>query len=119
MTSQEAMELLDGHVKGSQTLWASQILQYEVANALRYKLDYDLDRLKRATHSLLGLRLRTPPMEAELLPRADEIALDGDLSIYDSVPVAIAESLNTICITADEVTQYRKLKPKGYPVEVL
>ena len=117
--SEEAMKLLDGHVQGSQTLWASLMLHYEVANALRYKPDYDLEKLNRATRSLLGLRLRTPPLETELILRAGEIAFDGGISIYDSVPVAIAESLNTICITADKATQYRKLKPKGYPVEVL
>ncbi len=117
--SKEAVELLDGHVRGSRLLWASLMLHYEVVNALRYKPDYNLDRLRKATESLLDLHLETTPREAELLSRAGEIAVDGDVSIYDSIPVAIAEARDTVCITADAHTQYKKLKPKGYPVELL
>jgi hypothetical protein len=35
------------------------------------------------------------------------------------LPVAIAENKKTICITADEDTQYKRLQPKRYPVELL
>ncbi len=117
--SEEALNLLESHVQGSLILWSSLMLYHEVTNALRYKPDYDLDKLSKATRSLLRLRLLTTPEEHELLPRAGEIAYEGDVSIYDAIPVAMAESRGTICITADETTQYDKLKSKGYPVELL
>jgi hypothetical protein len=37
----------------------------------------------------------------------------------DALPVAIAEQRQAVCITADEETQYRRLRTKGYPVELL
>jgi len=38
---------------------------------------------------------------------------------YDALPVALAENKKTICITADEETQYKKLKLKDSPIELL
>jgi len=51
--------------------------------------------------------------------RTGEIAYDGKVTFYDALPVAIAEHKKTVCITADEETQYRKLQPKNYPIELL
>ena len=48
-----------------------------------------------------------------------EIAVDGNVTVYDAVPVALAELKQTVCITADAQTQYKKLKHKGYPVTLL
>jgi hypothetical protein len=48
-----------------------------------------------------------------------EIAYEGKVTFYDALPVAIAENRKTICITADEETQYKKLKPKDFPIELL
>jgi predicted nucleic acid-binding protein len=50
---------------------------------------------------------------------AGEIAYDGKITFYDALPVAIAEHKKTVCVTADEETQYKKLHPKKYPVELL
>jgi len=116
--SDRALELLDSHTRRTLTLWASYMLYYEVANALRYKSDYDVRRLAKAIGNLLGLHLETSPREAELLVRAGEIAYDCDISVYDSICVALAESRETTCLTADE-SQYKKLRPKGYPIELL
>lgn len=116
--SDKALELLDSHTQGTVMLWASWILYYEVANALRYKSDYDVEKLTKAIGSLLRLHLETSSRETELLARAGEIACDCGISIYDSIAVALAESRATTCLTADE-SQYRKLRPKGYPIELL
>ena len=42
-----------------------------------------------------------------------------NVTFYDALPVAIAEKRKTVCKTADEKTQYKKLQPKGYPIELL
>jgi hypothetical protein len=40
-------------------------------------------------------------------------------TFYDALPVPIAENKKTACVTADEETQYKKLKPKGHTIELL
>ncbi len=58
-------------------------------------------------------------LNQDIILRAGEIAYDGKITFYDALPVAIAEHKKTVCITADEETQYKKLQPKKYPIELL
>lgn len=114
-----ALELRDSHVKGRITLMTTPLLACELANALRYKPDYNKDRLTEAMNHFYNLHLYEAPIDAHLLSRSSEIAFKGNVTIYDAIPVALAVLKKTKCITADQDTQYAKLKPKGYPIELL
>ena len=115
----EAIELMDSHLQGLAELVASEILFCEVGNALRYKREYSIEKLKRALSDLLHLHMKVAHTTEDLMLRTAEIACDGNVTIYDALPVAIAEQRKAVCITADEATQYRKLQAKGYPIELL
>ncbi len=115
----KALELKDQHVDGSKHLWVTDLLYHEVANGLRYKPDYDEKKLNRAVGDLFGLHLNTWPVDSSLMSRASAVAYRGEVSIYDAVPVALAQIRGSICITADEQTQYKRLKAHGYPVALL
>jgi predicted nucleic acid-binding protein len=117
--SDRALRVMDQHAEGKTRLWVSDLLYHEVANALRYKADFDEKKLNGAVKELFGLQLNTMPLDPGLVDKASTIAYKGDVSMYDAVPVALAQLRGTICITADEQTQYRKLKPYGYPVSLL
>jgi predicted nucleic acid-binding protein len=117
--SNEALELLDDYTQGTVELTISEILICEVGNALRYKPDYDFQKWKIAFAQLFILHMNTTHLKEDLATRTGEIAYEGKVTFYDALPVAIAEHKKTICITADEETQYRKLQPKGYPIELL
>jgi predicted nucleic acid-binding protein len=117
--SDEALKIMDSYVDGAIELTVSEILLCEVSNALRYKPDYTPEKLKNAQTQLFNLRMKANHLNESLLNRAGEIAFDGKITLYDALPVAIAEHRKTVCITADEETQYKKLLPKGYPVELL
>jgi len=117
--SVEAMKLMDSYVQGYVELSVSELLFCEVGNALRYKPDYNVDRLKDAVGQLFNLHMKVTHLTEGLMIRASEIAYDGEVTLYDALPVAIAEHRKTVCITADEETQYRNLRMKGYPVELL
>jgi hypothetical protein len=62
-------------------------------------------------------------LNESLASRTGEIAYEGKITFYDALPVAIAENKKkqkkTVCVTADEETKYKKLKPKGYTIELL
>ena len=117
--SDRALAVMDQHVKGARRLWVSDLLYHEVANALRYKPDYDEKRLNVAVENLFGLHLNIWPVDSALMSRASTLAYRADVTVYDAVPVALAQLRGTVCITADEHTQYKRLKAHGYPVALL
>jgi predicted nucleic acid-binding protein len=117
--SVEATKFMDSYAQGSVELVVSEIVFCEVGNALRYKPDFDVWKLKSALSQLFNLRMKVVHLTENLMLRAGEIAYDGGVTIYDALPVAIAEHRKTVCITADEETQYKKLRAKGYSVELL
>lgn len=117
--SDEASKLLDSYTEGSTALAVSEILFCEVGNALRYKPDYDAQKWKIALAQLCNLHMNVIHLNQGIMMRAGEIAYDGKITFYDALPVAIAEHKKTVCITADEETQYKKLQPKKYPIELL
>jgi predicted nucleic acid-binding protein len=65
------------------------------------------------------LHLHEAPIDAQLISRSSEIALRGNVAIYDAIPVALAALRRIKCITADRDTQYARLKLKGYPIELV
>ncbi len=115
----KALLVRNRHVSGARRLWVSDLLYHEVANALRYKPGYDEKRLNQAVESLFGLHLNVQPVDMMLLGKAATIAFKGNVTIYDAVPVALAQLRETFCITADEDSQFKKLKSHGYPVTLL
>ena len=117
--SVEALKLLDSYIQGTVELTISEILICEVGNALRYKPDYDTQKWKTALAQLFNLHMNVTHLNEDLTIRTGEIAYEGKVTFYDALPVAIAEHKKTICITADEETQYKKLQPKDYPIELL
>ena len=117
--SDEALKFLDSYIQGSTELVVSDIFFCEVGNALRYKPDYDTQKWKIALAQLFNLRMKVVRLNEALMNRAGEIAYDGQVTVYDALPVAIAEHKKTVCITADEQTQYKKLQTKGFPIELL
>jgi len=114
-----ALELRDSHVKGHITLITTSLLACELANALRYKPDYNRNRLVDAMNHFYKLHLYEFPTDVHLLSRSSEIAFRGNVTVCDAIPIALAVLRKTKCITADQDTQYAKLKPKGYPIELL
>ncbi len=117
--SVEALKFLDSYIQGSIELTIPEVLFCEVGNALRYKPDYDTQKWKIALAQLFNLRMKVTHLTEDLIIRTGEIAYDGKVTFYDALPVAIAEHKKTVCVTADEETQYKKLQIKGYPIELL
>ena len=114
-----ALQLRDSHVTGQVTLITTPLLACELANALRYKPGYDKDGLVEAMNYFYKLHLHEAPIDAPLLSKSSEIAFKGQVTVYDAIPVSLAVLKKTKCITADHDTQYAKLKPRGYPIELL
>jgi predicted nucleic acid-binding protein len=115
----EALALRDSHVEGQLSLLTTPLLTCEVANALRYKPDQDPEKFNNEMAQLHKLHLEENPIDLQLLSHSGEIAFKCGVTIYDAVPVALATLRRTRCITADRETQYSKIKPKNYPIDLL
>ncbi len=115
----EALALRNAHVEKRTTILTTPLLTCEVANALRYKPDFNLERFTRAMNYLLKLHLHETAADERLLSRSGEIAFKSGVTIYDAIPVALAVLTKTTCITADRETQYAKLRGRNYPIELL
>ncbi len=115
----QALALRNEHINGTRDLWVSDLLYHEVANALRYKPDFDERKLGIAVENLFGYHLNTRPIDEDLLNAASAIAYRSEVTIYDAIPVALAKLRGTVCVTADENTQFKRTKAKGYPVQLL
>ncbi|MCD6564282.1 MAG: type II toxin-antitoxin system VapC family toxin [Thermoproteales archaeon] len=108
----------DAFVRGEIELIVTQLLYSEVINVLRYKPDYNVSKLKKAADALLNLHMYVEIIDNDILKRSSEIAFDAGVTIYDAIPVAVAEKHKTICLTADKRIQYNKMKDK-YPIKLL
>jgi predicted nucleic acid-binding protein len=107
--TKDALGIMEHHVKGKTTLLTTPLLACELANALRHKPGYDQNKLMEAITHYYNLRMQEAPIDLQLLSRATEIAFKGGVTIYDAIPVALADIRDTACITADE-TQYNRLR---------
>jgi predicted nucleic acid-binding protein len=116
--SQKALDLLNRFQASEHTLCVSDLLFIEVTNALRYKPTLN-NSLVEIISILYDLNLELYPSTKKLLQSASEMAFEADVSIYDAIPVALAEQLDTYCITADKKTQYNRLTEKNYPIKLL
>ena len=117
--SEGALALMEAHAGGRIELVVLELLFCEVANALRYNPRFDAGRLGDAIEQLFRLHMRIVPIDGELMRKAGEIAFDGKVTLYDALPVALAKMEGSTCVTADEGTKYARLKPNGYPIELL
>jgi predicted nucleic acid-binding protein len=99
---EQAMALLQAHLKGEAHLLVPELLPYEVANVLRYKPDWDAARVGQALESLLNVRLEIVPLSVALLQRAVILAYDYDVAVYEAAFVALAEGSGAVFVTADE-----------------
>ena len=115
----EALAIRDAHIEKRATLLTTPLLTCEVANALRYKPDFNIGRFTDAMNYLFRLHLQETALDERLLSRSGEIAFKSGVTIYDALPVALAILMKTKCITADRETQYMKLKGRNYPIELL
>ncbi|MHA1838354.1 MAG: type II toxin-antitoxin system VapC family toxin [Candidatus Ranarchaeia archaeon] len=96
-----ALHLLELHRTAQTTLYAPDLLVYEVLNALRFKPNINTDTIKTWSRDLLDLQLTLIPPTTDLVQHAVELALQYSTTIYDSVYLALAENLGVKLVTAD------------------
>src|SRR2546428_11617331 len=91
----KALLLKEKHVQGSARLRASDLLYYEVTNALHFKPAYDEPRLVAADESLFDLHLNDHRTDTKILEGDSRIASKSEVIGYDVEPGALADMMGT------------------------
>ena len=97
-----ALRARDDYQAGKTDIWSTQLLPFEVLNALRYGPGYGLEELKTAGGALERYRLALSPVLGELAEASVSDAVTYGITLYDAAYVALARMLGRRMYTADE-----------------
>ena len=100
--SKNARKLRDEFINGSVEIMSTELMPYEVLNALKYAKLFKKDELIMVSKSLTLYGFRLYPLTGKLAERTVEIAMEKDITIYDASYVALAKEQKAKLYTADE-----------------
>jgi predicted nucleic acid-binding protein len=109
-----ALKLREEHIDGTTILSAPDLLLYEMANALRYKPDFDDEKVTQALFSVIDLQIDLITPGRELLQQSTKDAYLYDITVYDSCYLALGELLGIEVYTSD-----RKFYEKAKDSDIL
>lgn len=110
--SESAIEIRDNYIKGKFDLIAPNLILYEVLNALKYIKLHNQEEIERIFDIIINYGIEFFTLDKELAGKSIEISMKSELSLYDSVCVALARIREGKLITADE--KLLKKTPKEY-----
>lgn len=102
-------ELINGNIE----IVASDLLLYELSNALRYNPNFDEKDVEDSIESILSSEIRILVPTSQVLKRAVEYAYKFNISFYDSYYVALAKELDVLLVTSD-VKLYKQIKSLNF-----
>ena len=98
--SDKAIKLINAHVNKEILIIVPPLLSIEVLNSFRFK-NKDIDYLKKINKDLKEFQFKIEETNDSILNKAIEISLENNITIYDSIYVAIAQMNGCPLITAD------------------
>lgn len=111
--SDRALRLRDGHLDGSSTLVAPDLLVHEIANALRYKPGFKPEDASRVIADVYKLQIDLFPPSRELASRWLELAYKYDLTVYDACYLGLGDLLGAEVVTSDKAF-HQKAHDSGF-----
>lgn len=100
--TEHALRIRADYRKGNIDLWSTQLMPFEVLNALRYNPEFGTQELIRAATALCAYSIALYPILDELKERCVTNALRYGITIYDAAYLALSELLHKKFYTADE-----------------
>ena len=97
----EALAIRDRYLAGDILLVEPDVAVYEFANVMRYMKGLTTEQVQLAVTSLLTLPIRWVKPDAGLMTQAVALARAHDVTVYDAVFAALAETLTADFVTAD------------------
>ncbi len=99
--TEKAIELREQYIQQTIEILIPELAFLEVINSLRYKKKNE-EELKKIIKNFLDLQIGFVALTEDLLNKTLKVALENNLTIYDSLYVAIAQFHGCPLITADK-----------------
>ncbi|MDE1823325.1 MAG: type II toxin-antitoxin system VapC family toxin [Candidatus Micrarchaeota archaeon] len=101
--TEHALELRDSYIAGRIELLEPTLLPYEVLNAIKYNKAkrFGSEEFKIVIESLYGYEFNLKDIDGETASKAVDLAIRNNITIYDAVYVALAQSTHSELYTAD------------------
>jgi len=97
-----ALKLREDYKNSVIDIWSTQLMPFEVLNALRYNKELSQKEIETAANALSHYKIALYPLLNELIEPCVHIALKYGVTIYDASYVALGQFLNKPLYTADE-----------------
>jgi len=112
--SQEAKELLETHLNGSDPLVAPELLYYEISNVLVTRTKLSVQETSELFGYFLDLHIEAYSLGADEYKATIDLAHRYKVSVYDAAYLGLAMALDTRLVTAD-----RKLATRAAAAKVI
>src|SRR5262249_2699872 len=112
--SEEAEELLETHLNGSDPLVAPELLYYEVGNVLVTKTKLRAQETSDLFGYFVDLHIEPYSLGVDKYKTTIDLAPRHKLSVYDAAYLALAMTLDIRLVTAD-----RRLASRAAPTKII
>lgn len=102
LPSARSTEILEGHLNGSESLVAPELLNYEVGNVLVTKVKLTSQDASELFGHFIDLGIETYSLGADEYQTSLDIACRYKLTVYDASYLALALALEVKLVTADK-----------------
>jgi predicted nucleic acid-binding protein len=100
--TESALKLKEKILTENISVFLPDLVLFEVANALRFKPEYDEKAATEAVNSLLDLGFDIVKPDRDILNSTFKISFRHSVTVYDAVYLALAKRMKCEFITADE-----------------
>lgn len=100
--TKKALQIREDYRRNMIDLRSSQLMPFEVLNALRHNPELGQKEIERAGDAISRYQIALYPLQGELIPLCIGTALKYGLTIYDASYVSLSQFLVKALFTADE-----------------
>jgi predicted nucleic acid-binding protein len=105
---EDALKILQLYRDERINIFIPDLAIYEVSNALRYNKNFNQEEVSRLMKALLGLELEIINLSNIIIIEALGIAYKDNITVYDSVFIALSNLMELTLITANPKHQSSK-----------
>ncbi len=100
--TKHALKMMEDYIRGTIDIWSTQLMPFEVLNALRYNQELGQEEIDRAASALSRFKIALYPILDELADLSVQYAFKHGLTIYDGSYLALSKAFDKELYTADE-----------------
>jgi len=113
----QALAIRDAHTEGHAVIVVPDLFFYEVANAIAQKKFIPPEAVQSAIANMFALGVTAISIDHELLDASVTLSRELNITVYDSIYVAVASKHNYPLVTANPRHQKQGVRCEVIPVE--